>query len=622
MRSTLPTTLAAALLAFSPSALAQVKVTVDPSADAHPISPLIYGLNFPDDAQLDLGKITVGRWGGNAVTRYNYEIDVRNTASDYFFENVPGCWSSAGNFCATPPSDPREQSAANAFLATMQDRGAVALFTIPTIGWVAKPAPKYGHPFDCGCPKTQLSNQSSFDPYDANCGDGVEPGSGDYLDCGPPTNTSVATSPEWAKQWVAYLVQKFGPSNGKRIYALDNEPALWSNTHRDIRKERLGYDELWQRMRDYAVAILEADPTAEIAGPAEWGWVNYLCSDLDIVQNGCSENSPDRAAHGGKELVAWLLSQAKAHEDAHGQRILHYLDLHYYPQGGSVPETTRSLWDASYTDPSWIGEKIRLVPRMRDWVSQNYPGTKLAISEFDFHSHDAPIGAVTYAEVLGIFAREEVHVATAWAPPDADEVAFAAYRLYQNYDGQGAGFEAVSVKAAADPGGGVEAYAAAGETRLTVALVNENGAATDVEVSLGNFEAGAQAALYSNNGGAEIAKVGDVGVANGTVTVTLPATSIAMLVVPGKNPNELPSTGGSGGTGGGNGTGGNGSGAGGGGGAGGGAGGGGGSGGDGNSGGSGDCGCRAAGGTGDLGAFGALALVGALAGMRRRRRAG
>lgn len=542
-RSTpLSVSFAAALFALSATTLAQVKVSVDPSAGAHPISPLVYGLNFPSEAQLDLGKITAGRWGGNSVTRYNYEIDTGNTAADYYFENLPGCWNDAGGYCSSPPSDPKEQSGANKFLAAMEAKGAVALFTVPTIGWVAKSPAKYGHPFDCGCPKSAAPNQASFDPFDDNCGDGLAPGSNTYLDCGPASNTSVATSPAWAKQWVTYLVQKFGPSNGKRIYALDNEPALWSHTHRDIRKQPLGYDELWQRMRDYAEAILEADPTAEIAGPAEWGWPNYFCSDLDNISQGCSPNSPDRAAHGGTELVAWLLQQAKKYEEEKGKRILHYLDLHYYPQGGSPPEVTRSLWDSEYTDPSWINDKIRLVPRMRDWVSQNYPGTKLAVSEYDFYSHNEPVGAVTYAEVLGIFGREGIDLATAWAPPGADETAFAAYKLYRSYDGQGSGFEAVSVSATADPGSGIQAYAAAGEARLTVALVNENGQPTDVEVSLGNFEADSQAELYSNNGGASIAKSADPAVAGGKVTITLPALSIAMLVVPGKNPNELPET--------------------------------------------------------------------------------
>jgi hypothetical protein len=399
-------------LTIGARANAQATVAVDPSADAHPISPLIYGANFPSEAQIAAGRLTVGRWGGNTTSRYNYEIDAWNTGFDYYFENIPGCFNAEDGYCSNPPPDPKESSSANEMLANMKSKGMVALFTIPTLGWVAKPPPNYSHPFDCGCPATVTPNQDSFDPYDTNCGNGLS--GGQPVKCADPSATSVPTTPAWAKEWVTYIVSKFGPSNGQRIYALDNEPALWSSTHRDVRTSKLTYDELWQKMRDYSVAILEADPTAEIAGPAEWGWPHYFCSDADDVSQGCSPNSPDRAAHGGVELVAWLLQQAKAYEEQNGKRILHYLDLHYYPQGGSPPEITRSLWDPMFVDPSWINETIRMVPRMRDWVSQHYPGTKIAISEYDFYHHDEAVGAVTYAEVLGIFGREGLHMATAW----------------------------------------------------------------------------------------------------------------------------------------------------------------------------------------------------------------
>jgi MYXO-CTERM domain-containing protein len=528
---------ALALLALSAPAGAQVTVAVDPSADAHVISPLIYGMNFPSDQQLSGAKVTAARWGGNSTTRYNYQIDVQNTAADYFYENIPGCWGAAGNYCATPPSDPKEQSGANAFLGGLAGKGVTALFTIPTIGWVAKSA-KYGHPFDCGC---KSGGQDSYDPYDTACGDGKS--GGQEIDCGPATNTSLAVDPAWMKTWVQYLVAKFGPANGKRIYALDNEPALWSSTHHDIRKTRLGYDELWQRMRDHALAILEADPTAEIAGPAEWGWPNYFCSDADVVSQGCSASSPDRAAHGGEELMAWLLDQANKYEQQNGKRILHYLDLHYYPQGGNPPEITRSLWDKTYTDPSWINDQIYLLPRMRDWVGQHYPGTKLAVSEYDFYSHDQPVGAVTYAEVLGLFGREGLDLATAWSPPAPGDAAFAAYALYRNYDGNGGAFESVSARATVT-GAGVQAYAATGPTRLTVVLVNEQGASADVDVTFGNFTAGASGAVFQHAGaGSAITKEADVAVLAGKAHLTLPGTSITLLSVDGKNPNDPPDAG-------------------------------------------------------------------------------
>lgn len=532
--------------AWTSSAAAQAVVTIDVTADVHPISPLIYGQNFPSASQLDDGKLTAMRWGGNSTSRYNYEIDTTNTGFDYYFENIPGCWGNEGSWCSSPPADPKESSGANAFLANAKARNVVALFTIPTIGWVAKPPPKYGHPFDCGCPRTANGSQDSYDPYDTNCGNGQS--GGQWISCPAPTTTSVAVDATWAGEWAAYLVSKFGPSNGTRVYALDNEPNLWSSTHHDVHPSALTYDELWQKMRDTAVAILDADPTAEIAGPAEWGWPNYFCSDADHVSQGCFPTSPDRAAHGGVDLTSWLLQQAQSYEQQHGRRILHYLDLHYYPQGGDPPAITRSLWDPSYTDPSWINDKIMLIPRMRAWVADSYPGTKTAVSEFDFYHHNEAIGAVTYAEVLGIFGREGLDMATAWSPPAPSDIAFAAYRLFRNYDGAGSGFENASVRATVSSSSTLQAYAAASATRLTVALINEASSGQSVDVALGTFQAGPAAKLYVSSG-ANIVAQADAVVQSGEVQVTLPATSIAMLVVDGTNPNAPDGgTGGAGGT--------------------------------------------------------------------------
>lgn len=532
-----------AVLLLPARALSQVSITVDPSQDRHPISPLVYGANFAAADQIAQGALTVTRWGGNRTTRYNYQVDADNTGQDYYFENLPGCWSSAANWCSPVPTDPQTQSGANAFLQGALTANVAALFTVPTMGWIAK-APQYGHPFDCSCTAT---GQDSYDPYQTNCGNGLV--GGIPIDCGIQTNTSIAITPQWVQDWASYIVAKFGPSNGRRIYALDNEPALWSSTHRDVRKTRLGYDELWQKMRDNALAILAADPTAEVAGPAEWGWPNYFCSDLDDVSQGCSAASPDRAAHGGEELVAWLLDQANQYEQQNGKRIIHYLDLHYYPQGGSPPEITRSLWDPSYTDPSWINTQIRLVPRMRDWVSGHYPGTKIAISEYDFYHHTEAIGAVTYAEVLGIFGREGLDLATAWAAPAVTDAAFAAYKIFRNYDGAGGAFESTSVRATVT-GSGVLAFAAASMTRMTVVIANE-GSATTATVSSGAFQTSGAVKVFQHAGTtSDITAQPDAAPDGGTVTVGLPAESITMLVFTGTNPYGDAGTGGGSGSGG------------------------------------------------------------------------
>lgn len=83
---------------------------------AHPISPLIYGVNFPPSASYvhDLG-VTMARWGGNAVTAYNPAGQFTNAGNDWFFENR----------VADPPD-------ADAWVGWVKGAGASTLLTVPS----------------------------------------------------------------------------------------------------------------------------------------------------------------------------------------------------------------------------------------------------------------------------------------------------------------------------------------------------------------------------------------------------------------------------------------------------------------------------------------------------------
>ena len=164
--------------------------------------------------------------------------------------------------------------------------------------------------------------------------------------------------PSFDADWVRKLKSLYGSAanGGVRCYELGNEPALWHHTHRDMHPAPETYDELWQKSRDYGAAVKAADPGAKVLGFSEWGWPNYFCSAADHTNNGCFASSPDRANHGGTPLVRWFLQRMRAYQQAHGKRLLDYLDLHYYAQGGNSTDVTRSLWDPTYTDPSWIGQ--------------------------------------------------------------------------------------------------------------------------------------------------------------------------------------------------------------------------------------------------------------------------
>jgi Glycoside hydrolase family 44 len=139
--------------------------------------------------------------------------------------------------------------------------------------------------------------------------------------------------------------------------------------------------------------------------------------------------------------VDYYLKQNQAYYLANGVRLVDYLDLHDYPQGGinndgvafgddaqpGLPElrlrSIKSLYDSTYVDESWIGGAgweggiIRMIPRMKDWVANNAPGMKTAITEYNWGSDDTPTGALAQAEVLAIFGREGLDLATRWAGP-------------------------------------------------------------------------------------------------------------------------------------------------------------------------------------------------------------
>jgi len=260
-------------------------------------------------------------------------------------------------------------------------------------------------------------------------------------------------------EWIHHLAQRFGVgSSGVQLFAMDNEPDLWSVTHTDVHPARMGYDDMLANFYEYAAAVKAQAPSALVLGPGVSGWAAYQYSDLDRGGDSFRVHQ-DRRAHGDEAFLPWWLGQVRRLDQAAGMRTLDYLDVHYYPQapgvapGGRVDAATRalrvssthSLWDPDYEDESWIGTQVMLIPRLRGWIDRQYPGTRLAITEYNWGGERDASGAVALAEVLGVFGREGVDLATYWTYPPVNSPAGAAFRLYRNYDGRGATFGDVSV---------------------------------------------------------------------------------------------------------------------------------------------------------------------------------
>jgi hypothetical protein len=515
---------------------------VNPANQRHEISEDIYGMNYTDESLAEELRLPVRRWGGNSTTRYNWQLDVYNVGSDWYFENIPAENSDAASL--------PDNSSADRFVEQDRRTGTRTLITVPLIGWTPKRRLE-NHPYDCGFKVSVYGAQQSTDPWDADCGNGVRTSGSDIT--GNATDTSIAITPDFVRGWISHLTGRYGAaaSGGVAYYNLDNEPMLWNSTHRDVHPQPTTYDEMKTRTFAYAAAIKAADSSAKTLGPVLWGWCAYFYSAKD----GCSLGT-DYTDHSSTAFVPWYLQQMKTYEAQHGTRILDYLDLHNYPQASGVAlssagstatqalrlRSTRSLWDPSYADESWIsdleegGVAVQLIPRMRTWVHENYPGTKLAITEYNWGALDHINGALAQADILGIFGREGLDLATLWAPPESAQPGAFAFRMYRNYDGTGKGFGDISVEATSADQGLLSVYASERsiDGTLTIMVINKtSGSLTSTVGFTGVLPSGpAQAFQYSSANTAAIEKLADQSVDANGFAATFAANSISLFVIP------------------------------------------------------------------------------------------
>ncbi len=519
---------------------------VDAASGRHAISPFIYGINFAEEGIAAELNLPVNRWGGNATTRYSWQNDTSNRASDWYFENIPNDNPS--------PGDLPDGSSSDRFVEQNLNTGSKTLLTVPLIGWTPK-----SREVACGFSVSKYGTQQDADPWNADCGNGYY-SNGSPITGNAPQDTSMAVGPDFVQEWISHLIGRYGAagSGGVTFYNLDNEPMLWHHTHRDVHPDPAGYDETRDRAYAYGAAVKTADPGAQTLGPVVWGWTAYFYSGID-AESGNWSNPPDRNAHGGVPYVPWYLGQMQAYEQTNGVRILDYLDLHYYPQAPGVAlssagdsstqalrlRSTRSLWDPSYSDESWIDEPVNLIPRMRAWVEQYYPGTKLAITEYNWGALDHLNGALTQADVLGIFGREGLDLATLWASLGSEDPWAYAFRMYRNYDGEGSAFGETSVSAASSDETKLAIYAAERDAdgALTVMVINKSADNLTSTVNLSGFSPASSAEVYRYSV-ADLHAVtpqADQAISSAGFTATYPRESITLIVLePGSAPEPTP----------------------------------------------------------------------------------
>jgi uncharacterized protein (TIGR03437 family) len=579
------------LNAQSPPAL-----KVDASASRHPISPLIYGINewpsystqsgYTDSGMSEAMRVGVRRWGGNNATSYNWQLDLKNNDNDWYFSTYLVGDSITSTF--------------DVFHEQNLRTGTVSLGTVPVMDWTPKMPPpgtpsvggvlscsysvaKYGAQIPSNamnCSANPSGSSCAVDPYDSDCGSGFSKATGQPV-VNDPNDVYQPMTPAFAEQWVQSIVSKYGAANdgGVEIWSLDNEPEWWNSTHMDIYPNPATYDDMTARNIASATAVKTADPTALVTGPVEAGWPGMLFSKEDIQSgwNTCCHyqywaNPIDQNAHGGVPWLQYYLKQMQKFEQTNGYRLLDYLDVHAYitPEaltvntgsaGDATMETlrltsTRALWDPTYIVPiaqipssgdpcddynaicDATGTQVppMLIRNMSQWAANDYPGTKLAITEYNWGALDSITGAVAQADILGIFGREGLDLGTIWPSVTLTPSvpgAFA-FQIFLNYDGNGNQFGETSVSASTTDPDTLSIFAAQrSDTALTILVLNKTSAAITNSVSIANFApAGTLQTFQYSSANLSAIVPGTAAISGNSISATFPAYSMTLFVLP------------------------------------------------------------------------------------------
>ena len=519
---------------------AATTVSVDAGANQHPINPNIYGVAWAGTSELAALNAPINRYGGNNTSDYNWQQDAWNLDNDWYFESY---------LLNGPPVV--EGANADNFIQTTRaaNLGAQPMITVPMLPYIAKVAANAnsGAASLWSFSIAKYGAQTGADPYQSDAGNGVSSATGKDI-VNDPSDAYVPNSAAIQGAWINHLVGKWGnstTSTGVKYYQLDNEPSIWSGTHRDAHPAEETYDELWADIQAYAGAIKAADPNAIVLGPEEWCWWAMWLSGYDQA-NGSGAGS-DYATHNNTYYYPWLLQQLAAYKKANGKPLIDILSVHCYSDTNpNYNQATRMLWDPTFTDAAgWFadggqnGGIVDYIPTMQNWVKAAFPngdGPQIGCTEYGGWGEDDTTlaGATVEADVLGIFGYYGFDLASDFSISDTPTQ--LAFEIYRNYDGNLSTFGDTSVSTTVANPDNLSSFAAlrTSDGALTVMVINKQTGSTPVTINLANFVPTSTATAYQINSATQtsIANLGSVAVASNAISTTVPAQSVTLFVIP------------------------------------------------------------------------------------------
>lgn len=396
----------------------KINVTINAEDAPKKISPYIFGINSDSNAVIDKVKVNAIRQGGNRFSTYNWENNYSNSGID------------ANNISDTYLSDSSVPGDAALKLSKIAKEYNIPykVTTLQMMGYVA--SDKKGVVTD-----SEKAPSSRWKEIKVNKESALS------------QTPNVSDNYVYMDEYINYLINMLGNSSsetGIQGYSLDNEPALWNKTHYLAHEERVTPKELVNKSVEVAKVIKQQDSNADVFGPALYGLPSFvnLKNESDTEEN--DEWNEIKKKNNYNWFIDYYLDEMKKSSDIYGTRLLNYLDLHYYCETNGIKskilQASRNLYDENYESNNYTEKKYKnylpLLPKIQESIDKYYPGTKIAITEYDFGKNGSTIyEGIAEVQYLSTFAKYEVGFASyfgAYSP-----YVYMAINMFTNCDTYG-----------------------------------------------------------------------------------------------------------------------------------------------------------------------------------------
>jgi hypothetical protein len=493
----------------------------------------MYGVNAYSDVTGAPSQLTFDRAGASRWTAYNWETNASNGGRDYFCENDDNLSSS------TVPAE-----AVRSFIARDQSNGMATLMTVPLQGLVAADENGPGslvNPPDMTRFKLLVDQKStvSSTPFTIN----------------PPTSGADV----FADEFVWAVDQKF-PGMGifgtnpalPTFVCLDNEPELWNTIHVEVQGPNpIAPAAFIAKTITMTEALKKQFPDMVIFGPVHYGFLGmwYWKGEISATPTGAdwftdqylTALSTASAAFGKPLVEVYDFHWYAAEYDANGLRRVNMSSSTLTDaQVQLIVQSPRNLWDATFTDYTnsspWIYQRlghtpINILGRLQSKINAEFPGMKIAITEYENGGWNHIAGTIAQADNLGIFGSQGVFAATFWPPVGTYSYAMAGFRAFRDFDGAGANFGDTSLQASLSNVQNVVVYASSDSStpgRYVFVAINRSTSSQVTAINGQLFSGTAKlyqitAASAKGQSTVEPVSIGTMPVGGTSFTISLPA---------------------------------------------------------------------------------------------------